>query len=136
MLSETEEILLIEKLILGGKETLYRIHRLKWEECLGKQAKIFTRISVNQKKGYICMWISSRTAPVCVFHQRTVQTKSTLYYSGWVLGHTENYVSLTFWIQKARITIIPIISKQKPDYLYMLPVTYSWIFELLRFSHL
>ena len=25
------------------------IHRLKWEECLGKQAKIFTRISVNQK---------------------------------------------------------------------------------------
>ena len=55
MHSETEEIFLIEKLILGGKETLYRIHRLKWEECLGKEAKIFTRISVNQKKyTYVC----------------------------------------------------------------------------------
>ena len=58
MHSETEEIFLIEKLILGGKETLYRIHRLKWEECLGKEAKIFTRISVNQKKN-IHMYVDS-----------------------------------------------------------------------------
>lgn len=55
MHSETEEMFLIEKLILGGKETVNRIHRSKWEECLGTQAKIFTRISVNQKKkSYIC----------------------------------------------------------------------------------
>ena len=53
MRSETEEMFLIVKLILGGKETVNRIHRSKWEECLGTQAKIFTRISVNQKKNHI-----------------------------------------------------------------------------------
>ena len=50
MHSETGEIFLIEKLIFRGKETLNKTHRLKWEECLEKQAKIFIRLSVNQKK--------------------------------------------------------------------------------------
>ena len=53
MHSGTEEIFLKEKLILGIKETLNKIHRLKWEECLGKQAKIFTRVPVCPKKIHI-----------------------------------------------------------------------------------
>lgn len=83
MHSETEEIFLKEKLIVGLKETLNKIHRLEWEECLGKQAKIFARVPVCQKKKkYTYMYVSSRIAPVCVCHQRTAQSKSTSCYSG------------------------------------------------------
>lgn len=66
MHSETEEIFLKEKLIIGLKETLNKIHRLEWEECLGKQAKIFARVPVCQKKNtHICMLVPGLHLFVC-----------------------------------------------------------------------
>lgn len=48
MHSEIEEIFLKEKLILGVKEAQNKIHRVKWGEFLGEQAKISTRVPICQ----------------------------------------------------------------------------------------